>query len=232
MKPIPPTPVQSYYDLSDTQSTQRHSKPPIQRPSAIQTAVSHSSTVVGSLESTCEPCTLNSADAGGLEPKPSTSSPQISKRSLSAGHRVLSGEKKRVVSAGDERRTTRQSAADSTGTRRSKAVFPDVETDLRSSSKPDLKKTAVAFWDAEVAPLLSELETTSSDNVTHLCQVCEVLWSTLEQRDLLGRTGGAGGSKRRGTVLRTVFKLLDHKDSQLLLKVARIIIAVSVSYWV
>ena len=136
-----------------------------------------------------------------------------------------------MVSAGDERRTTRRSVADSTGTRRSKAVFPDVETDLRSSSKPDLKKTeAVAFWDAEVAPLLSELETTSSDNVTHLCQVCEVLWSILEQQDLLGRTGGAGGSKRRGTVLRTVFKLLDHKDSQLLLKVARIIIAVSVSY--
>ena len=187
--------------------------------------------MVGSLESTSEPCTLNSADTGGLEPKPSTSSPQISKRSLSAGHRVLSGGKKRVVSAGDEWRTTRRSVADSTGTRRSKAVFPDVETDLRSSSKPDLKKTeAVAFWDAEVAPLLSELETTSSDNVTHLCQVCEVLWSILEQRDLLGRTGGAGGSKRRGTVLRTVFKLLDHKDSQLLLKVARIIIAVSVSY--
>ena len=182
--------------------------------------------MVGGLESTSG-CTLNSADAGGLEPKPSTSSPQISKRSLSAGHRVLSGGKKRVVSAGDERGSIRSrgSAADSTGTGSNKADF---KSDLRSSSKADPKRTeAVAFWDAEVAPLLSELETTSSDNITHLCQVCEVLWSTLEQRDLLGRTGGAGGSKRRGTVLRTVFRLLDHKDSQLLLKVARIIIAVS-----
>ena len=103
-------------------------------------------------------------------------------------------------------------------------------SDLKSSSKSDSRKSeAVAFWDVQVAPLLSELETTSSDDVTHLCQVCEALWTTLEQQNLLGRTGGAGGSKRRGAVLRTVFRLLDHKDPQLLLKVARIIIAVSIS---
>ena len=34
-------------------------------------------------------------------------------------------------------------------------------------------------------------------------------------------------SKRRAAILRTVFRLLDHKDTQLLLKVARIIIAVN-----
>ena len=101
-------------------------------------------------------------------------------------------------------------------------------SDLKSSSRSDSRKSeAVAFWDVQVAPLLSELETASSDNVAHLCQVCEALWATLKQQNLLGRTGGAGGSKRRGAVLRTVFRLLDHKDPQVLLKVARIIIAVS-----
>jgi len=56
-----------------------------------------------------------------------------------------------------------------------------------ASSKLDSRKAeAVAFWDAQVAPLLSELETTSSDDVAHLCQVCEVLWTTLVQQSLLG----------------------------------------------
>ena len=97
-----------------------------------------------------------------------------------------------------------------------------------ASSKLDSRKAeAVAFWDAQVAPLLSELETTSSDDVAHLCQVCEALWTNLVQQNLLGKTGGAAGSKRRAAILRTVFRLLDHKDPQLLLKVARIIIAVN-----
>ena len=57
-----------------------------------------------------------------------------------------------------------------------------------ASSKLDSRKAeAVAFWDAQVAPLLSELETTSSDDVAHLCQVCEVLWTTLAQQSLLGK---------------------------------------------
>ena len=56
-----------------------------------------------------------------------------------------------------------------------------------ASSKLDSRKAeAVAFWDAQVAPLLSELETTSSDDVAHLCQVCEVLWTILAQQSLLG----------------------------------------------
>ena len=83
------------------------------------------------------------------------------------------------------------------------------------------------FWDGEVVPLLSSLENTPYSETAKLYEICDSLWSSLEQYNLLGRTGGVGGTKRRSAVLRTVFKLLDHKDPRLLLKVAKIITAVS-----
>ena len=92
----------------------------------------------------------------------------------------------------------------------------------RKSSTVDLP-----FWDGEVVPLLSALESTSYSETTKLCEICDSLWLRLKEHNLLGRTGGVGGTKRRSTVLRTVFKLLDHKDPSLLLKVAKIITAVS-----
>ena len=107
------------------------------------------------------------------------------------------------------------------------------QSDSKHRTKPDphnrrpSSSSSLPAWDAEVAPLLSELDSTPYSQEAHLCQLADALWSALEAHSLLGRGGGAGGSKRRASVLRSVFKLLDHKDPRLLLKVAKIILAVS-----
>ena len=98
--------------------------------------------------------------------------------------------------------------------------------DSASSSKAE--EDLDAYWESEVAPLLRSLEEGTSD-VAQLCEVSGTLWSRLEGRGLLGRSGGNAGTKRRAATLRTLFKLLDHTDSHLLLRLARIILAVSCS---
>lgn len=119
--------------------------------------------------------------------------------------------------------TTSMSAADS-----KQSLNNESREHLNDGRKSRKSSTVeLPFWDSEVVPLLSALEGTPYSETAKLCEVCDSLWSRLEQHNLLGRTGGVGGTKKRGTVLRTVFKLLDHKDPHLLLKVAKIITAVS-----
>lgn len=196
--------------------------------------------------------------SGDLELKQSKTSPTHSKRSSSAGKRVLSGElsrhkeANRVSSAGEIRlakTTASEHERGSSGKKRKGSVASvasqlstsltavDSEQNIATESKQRLlgdgKKSRksstveLPFWDSEIVPLLSALENTPYSETARLCEVCSLLWSSLEQRELLGRTGGMGGTKRRSAVLRTVFKLLDHKDPILLLKVAKIITAVS-----
>lgn len=74
-------------------------------------------------------------------------------------------------------------------------------------------------------PLLDQLNPLSNDTA-HLCQVCTDIWNVLERNDLFGK---AVGSKRRSVLLKSVFGLLSHKDPLLLLKLARLILAVSES---
>ncbi len=192
---------------------------------------------------------LSSVGSADLEPKPSQSSPETSRRSLSAGQRVLSAGKKRVHSAGEKgviqthrvAMTTTDKPAPPTGAdRQQQRKEKDVagkgqrgkdRTGKAVASTPtkDLKE-ALPFWASEVAPLLQELDSASSsspDHVPALCKTSDSLLSVLERRELLGRTGGVGGGKRRAAVLRTVFRLLDHKDPRLILKLSKIILAVS-----
>lgn len=183
-----------------------------------------------------------------------------SKRSLSAGagKRILSGgsrqvlESGRVVSAGDgrgsqyilgnkdfapEREVSASSIQESSN---QELVSEKIEgtkssSTPRKSRHPDSRKSSVTsidvpFWDSDVLPLLKKLDSTPYDSVTQLCETCDLLWSSLESHSLLGRTGGVAGTKKRGSILRTVFRLLDHKNPHVLLKVARIILAVSLRY--
>ena len=204
--------------------------------------------MTGGLES-ASGSSICSSESGELEPKPSQSSPVLSKRSLSAGTRVLSGGRKsnRVSSAGDGREKLEKGVKEELRQNRTPGKSeprhrpgPRSEKSVQKGTSPkrreptSRKSDAVVFWDSEVAPLLSALgakgPTPSSDpsgEVSRLCQVCDALWAVLEGRGLLGRTGGAGGSKRRSAVLKAVFGLLDHKDPRLLLKLSRIILAVS-----
>ena len=88
------------------------------------------------------------------------------------------------------------------------------------------KGKAVAYWNTHIAPVLLELSPATQDT-QRLCLLLDRLWEGLCAGNFLGRSGGVGGSKRRGTVLKAVFRLLDSKDPQLLLKVAKILFGVS-----
>jgi hypothetical protein len=134
----------------------------------------------------------------------------------------------RVISAGNERKEQREKLnAQAVETKKRKGASGEVRS--IDSQPPDTRKSSadLPFWKTEVIPLLRDLETTHYQNVEHLCAACSSLWACLEGHGLLGRTGGVGGTKRRGVILKTIFKLLDHKDPGLLLKLARIILAVS-----
>ena len=88
------------------------------------------------------------------------------------------------------------------------------------------KGKAVAYWNTHIAPVLLELSPSTQDT-QRLCLLLDRLWEGLCAGNFLGRSGGVGGSKRRGTVLKAVFRLLDSKDPKLLLKVAKILFGVS-----
>ena len=96
-------------------------------------------------------------------------------------------------------------------------------------SQPLLLQIDVSFWEAEISPLLSELGAgvcaPASVPTDQLCRVCDCLWAGLQRRGLPGRAG-ARAKERRSALLRAVFRLLDHSDPRLLLKLAKIILAV------
>ena len=248
-KQTPPTPVQSLCDLSaPVSSSEPQTASTTRNDSGSERQLNNSSKT-----------SLTSEPSGDLELKQSKTSPTHSKRSSSAGKRVLSGdltrqkESLRISSAGEIRvnlshsspdiqtassgkkkrsqtKTTSQLSTTSVTTGDSKHNLTTESTQHHSDGRKSRKSSTVdlPFWDSEIVPLLTALESTPYSETVRLCEVCDSLWSRLEQHDLLGRTGGVGGTKRRAAVLRTVFKLLDHRDPTLLLKVAKIITAVSV----
>lgn len=216
----------------------------------ISTATS-TSTVIQRTEGVPDCASVGSNESAQLKPKMSLCSPVHSKRSLSAGmlKKIISNEVEcevllRVASAEDVKKkvTPRLPLAGHAGTQRhgqeegrmrkkkksEKSKSGSDEQSCESSRKSSTASLAeLPFWDSEVIPLLQEMESASYEKVQHLRTLCDSLWACLEGHGLLGRLGGVGGSKKRSTVLRTVFKLLDHKDPLVLLKVAKTIIAVS-----
>lgn len=252
VKETPPTPVQSFQDLSILNaypiSQLQHDCTPLYHPSSPsssgrQTKSSGQSSSVsiptsqstGVLDSRPRGGSLTSVNSKGLELKQSQFSPVHSKRSQSvdALKKLLSAQLEngedsgtsRIVSAGDERRGHSTNSDVQTRDKESGRSRPSAMN--RPSHESRKSSADLPFWKAEIVPLLGELESTPYQDVEHLCECCASLWACLEMHGLLGRTGGVGGTKKRSVVLRMVFKLLDHKEPRLLLKVAKIIIAVS-----
>lgn len=83
--------------------------------------------------------------------------------------------------------------------------------------------TAQFNWDKHVAPILNTMTSTNKSDCEKLSELCTRLWTVLESYNVIGR----GKGKHRSSVLRTMFQLLDCKDSRLLLRAAKIILAVS-----
>ena len=86
------------------------------------------------------------------------------------------------------------------------------------------------FWDAEFAPLIFQLSQGSRLDPAHLGGVVDQLHQQLRERGCYGRSGGVAGVKKRSEVLKVVFSLLDSSSPSLLVKLAAVIISVSLTY--
>ena len=224
--PTPPTPVQSFHDLSSASID------------PISSTASHRSISTEHILESGSRTSVASTDSSTAELKQSQSSPKLSKRSLSAGagKRVLSGsstrspDNSRVLSAGNRgdrsRSKSREKSPKEVVNGQSISESKSSKTSKKSSRKSSATSAELPIWVSDVLPLLKRLDATPYDNTSELCETCDLLWTSLSTHSLLGRSGGLGGTKRRGNVLRTVFRLLDHKNPHVLLKVSKIILAV------
>ena len=95
------------------------------------------------------------------------------------------------------------------------------------------KDELVSYYDEHVKPLLSQMEERFVEkNVKDLCQDCLKLWNALEKKGLMGKASGSFSARRRGEILRTVFKFLDLSDPRLLLRLGRLILLVSIYFFI
>ncbi|XP_043075220.1 armadillo repeat-containing protein 2 isoform X2 [Puntigrus tetrazona] len=116
------------------------------------------------------------------------------------------------------------------------------QTDVSSArgSKPEVKlghgdtgddnMDESVFWNSIVLPVLQEFESfapgdaVSDETVGELCIACNGLHDALAERGMLGRQ-----FKKRSTILRTLFRLIDVGSDRLNLTLAKFILALSVS---
>ena len=105
-----------------------------------------------------------------------------------------------------------------------------VETTRRSGGARKKKKSESCppFWESEISPLLSRLSLGYQLDPAQLEETVDTLHRRLRERECCGRLGGVAGSRLRSEVLRAVFSLLDSSSPSLLVKLAKIIISVSV----
>ena len=82
-------------------------------------------------------------------------------------------------------------------------------------------------WEKQVTPVLNAINSASKSDTEALCELCTNLWTALQLSNIIGRS--TGKSKQRSSVLRAMFQLLDSKESRLLLRATKIILAVSLA---
>ncbi|XP_066532253.1 armadillo repeat-containing protein 2 [Hoplias malabaricus] len=86
------------------------------------------------------------------------------------------------------------------------------------------------FWNSEVLPVLQEFEaislegSVSEEAVQHLCDACNSLHEMLAEKNLLGKC-----FRKRSSILRALFRLIDLGSDKLNLTVAKLSLALSVS---
>ncbi|KAL9969241.1 hypothetical protein ACROYT_G021436 [Oculina patagonica] len=118
---------------------------------------------------------------------------------------------------------SRKKASERGGSGDKKRKKPQVEED-----KP--KDELVSYYEEHVKPLLAQMEERFAEkNVKDLCQDCLKLWNALEKKGLIGKASGSFSARRRGEILRTVFKFLDLSDPRLLLRLGRLILSMKVT---
>ncbi|XP_015772193.1 PREDICTED: armadillo repeat-containing protein 2-like [Acropora digitifera] len=92
------------------------------------------------------------------------------------------------------------------------------------------KDELAIYYEDNVKPLLCQMEQKFADrNVKELCQDCLKLWNVLEKKGFIGKASGSFSARRRGEILRTVFKFLDLSEPRLLLRLGRLILSMKVT---
>ncbi|XP_067050151.1 armadillo repeat-containing protein 2-like [Acropora muricata] len=92
------------------------------------------------------------------------------------------------------------------------------------------KDELAVYYEDNVKPLLCQMEQKFVDrNVKELCQDCLKLWNVLEKKGFIGKASGSFSARRRGEILRTVFKFLDLSEPRLLLRLGRLILSMKVT---
>lgn len=100
----------------------------------------------------------------------------------------------------------------------------------KKKEEEKLKDELVIYYEDNVKPLLSQMEQRFAEkNVTELCHDCLKLWSVLEKKGLIGKASGSFSARRRGEILRTVFRFLDLSEPRLLLRLGRLILSMKVT---
>ena len=165
--------------------------------------------------------------------KTSKSSPTTSHRVLSAEENPCNNEIKqrsndtdiKLMDTNDIKLSDGQSSLTELSSASTEKVAMKQSNHL-NSDKTKLSKTEVnQIWDTQIQPLLVALDPSNTDT-KQLCTTCNELLQLLKKYNLLGKTGGFAGNKKRSSLLRTVFGILSHKDSVLLMKLSKIILEV------
>jgi hypothetical protein len=86
-----------------------------------------------------------------------------------------------------------------------------------------------AIWEKQVVPLMAKLEDPQLTDIDEIHGVCDMLWSVLKDNGMVGKTAGLAGTKRRNLLLRNLFKLLSQKDTLMLIKLSKVILAMKVT---
>ncbi|XP_065837741.1 armadillo repeat-containing protein 2-like isoform X2 [Oscarella lobularis] len=166
------------------------------------------------------------AGNGTLQPRPPPGTKPTYRRGAASGGRTR---RKPVAEIAEEDGggARRALSAGSAGAAPSPLPKPPAPTVTRS---PKIQRSSridgvnvTAMFDERVQPLLDFVDPRADRG--RLYEVVDRLYGALEEAGMLGR----GAGKKRWTVLKTIFKLLDVADDRLLVKVSRLILALDVS---
>ncbi|XP_031553121.1 armadillo repeat-containing protein 2-like [Actinia tenebrosa] len=200
------------------------------------------------LSSNTPPSSASIARRNSAGPTPTPTPPSAIKADLLVTRRVRSGPKERSSPlspeecAAENQELNKKLNYNGNGTR-SEESSPkkDVNHTERASSgdkrkrKPgsesDKTKDELAlYYEEQVKPLLVQMEDKfSANNTGELCRDCLKLWNLLERKGMMGKASGSSSARRRGEILKTLFKFLDVTDPRLMLRLGKLILSMKVS---
>ncbi|MBN3273750.1 ARMC2 protein, partial [Polyodon spathula] len=113
-----------------------------------------------------------------------------------------------------------------------KEVFSKKACENSVSSRPGSGRTQeveteeeTCYWNTKILPILQQLESTQNgSDVEYLCGTCVRLHGALQQGNMLERK-----CKKRATLLKALYRLIDIGSDQLSLQLAKLILALSVT---